>query len=111
MNNRALQWVILVVGIIIIVNLSRSLFDLLKKDEVIDKTKNRLEKVEQENNDLKDKLSEVQSKDFVEKQAREKLNLGKEGEVVVILPSISPPPPEEEKKVLANWEKWLELFR
>lgn len=111
MNNRAFQWIILVVGIITIINLSRSLFDLLKKDEIIEKTNNNLEKVEQENKDLKEKLSEVQSKDYVEKQARDKLNLGKEGEVVLILPSVSPPPPKEEKKILANWEKWLALFK
>ena len=48
---------------------------------------------------------------FIEKEAREKLGLGKPGEVVVILPKVEQRPsnaPATEGK--ANWRKWWELY-
>ena len=50
--------------------------------------------------------------DFIEKQAREKLNLQKEGEVVVILPKTDNKQQvtQETIKQPSNWQKWWKLI-
>lgn len=111
MNKRILHWLILIVGIILIINLSRSVADLLGKGKIIEKTENRLSEAQKKNRQLKEKLAEVQSESYVEKQAREKLNLAREGEVVVILPKITPEPEVEEPREIPNWQKWIEIFK
>ena len=111
MNKRLLHWLVLIIGIILIIELSRSVMDLLDKGKIIEQTQKRLERAKAKNKELKKRLAEVQSLAFIEKQAREKLNLAREGEVVVILPKITPEPEIEEAKELANWQKWLKLFK
>ena len=70
----------------------------------------------EENDRLKRKLYEVQSPEYIEKQAREKLGMSKEGEYVVMLPaSLS-----AQKKISGEpvifpeqfpvWKQWLSLF-
>lgn len=46
----------------------------------------------------------------LEKTIRDKLNLSKEGEVIIILPSPTPPPPTPTPTPAANWLKWWRLF-
>lgn len=104
----------MVVGLYLIFVLSKSLFFLYK-------AKGRLEIAQDQLNDLKDeeasleaKLGEVESDIFVEAEARNKLNMKKEGEIVLIVPkgeeienSITS---DEEEKGLSNWGKWLMVF-
>lgn len=72
-------------------------------------------KMQLKNAELKKRLLEVQSVRFIEEQARDKLNLAKDNETVVVIP------PQEMEKVLAlkkqvipevipNWLGWLRLF-
>lgn len=73
------------------------------KENLVDKTK--------EDKFLTEKLQYVKSNEFVEKEAREKLGLVKEGEHIVI----APPPPQNtlkdgQKDAKENWKKWWELF-
>jgi len=73
------------------------------------------EKVLQENENkesLEKELVRVQGRNFIEQQARDKLNLGKDEEITVILPTLSvtsqiTPTPIDNSY---NWEKWLKLF-
>ena len=62
------------------------------------------------NEELKKILKSVQSPEFIEKQAREKLNMGKRGEVVVVLPKTENQRPKIENEELPNWQKWYKLF-
>ena len=75
-----------------------------KQEELV-----RLQK-EQEN--LQNKLKIAQTPEFIEKEAREKLNLGKVGETIVLIENSeliphtsSPISPQE-----PNWKKWWNLF-
>lgn len=110
MKNKALSYLIIFTGLILAINLSRSLIGLFKKGDIISESAKKLSIVKGENEELKKQLATVQQKDYIEKQAREKLNLGKEGEIVVILPSISPVPIQEKKEELQTWQKWIKLF-
>jgi len=73
------------------------------------------EKVLQENENkasLEKELVRVQGRNYIEQQARDKLNLGKDEEITVILPTLSVPsqiiPTPIDNSY--NWEKWLKLF-
>lgn len=98
----------------LIISFSQSIFDLWQKQGEVDKVRSKVENLRQENNRLKSELEYVKTNEFVEKEAREKLNFVKSDETVVLIPESimkaatasdaapTPPPP--------NWEQWLRLF-
>lgn len=97
----------------LIISFSRSVWDLWQKQGEIEKTKAKVEDLKAENNRLKGQLEYTKTDEFVEKEARDKLNLVRPGETVVMIPdsvlkaataaaSPTPPPP--------NWEQWMRLF-
>lgn len=74
----------------------------------------KVEELRVKNKELKEKLEYVKSSEFVEKEARDRLNMAKEDEVIVVLP-------EEletrdwrletsSEEDLPNWQRWLRLF-
>jgi hypothetical protein len=68
--------------------------------------------VRQKKDGLERELAGATSSAYLEKQAREKLNLSKNGEIVVILPPISiaptsTPVPEDTRP---NIVKWVDVF-
>lgn len=96
----------------------KSIKRIKEGDELIVKTKVRLDKINQENQKLTEQLQMTESEEFVEKQMRNKLGLAKEGEIIIVLPEpeivkkLAPTlPQDEEVKLKPNWQKWLELFR
>lgn len=110
---RILAVSILLFAAYLIISLSRSLWDLWQKQEDLGKVQTKVERLRQENNRLQSELEYVQTDEFVEKQAREKLKLVKPNETVVLIPENvlkaataealpTPMPP--------NWEQWMRLF-
>lgn len=86
--------------------------DLSRQDNIIKEAEDRLERIKAENEKMQRDQARAQSSQFIEREARNKLNLGKEGEIVLLLPSISPvisptPTPVDDS---ASWKKWLKLF-
>lgn len=78
----------------------------------IKSTQDKLNQVKQQQDELKRKRASVESREYIEKEARDKLNLGKEGEIAVVAPSVSPiaeltPAPFDTS---TNWQKWVKLF-
>jgi cell division protein FtsB len=109
-----LRIVLFIVGLAVIVGLSRSLFDLWHRRDIVVERKTALEAVEAENIRLKKALEESQTPEFIEKQAREKLNLAKPDEVVVIVAKATASGTflQGEGKVndKPSWRVWWELF-
>lgn len=108
----------LVVFLILASSSLKSINRIREGDLLIEKTKVRLEKVNQENQKLTEQLQITESEEFVEKQMRDKLGLAKEGEIIIVLPEaeivkkLAPTlPKDEEVKLKPNWQKWLELFK
>ena len=108
----------LLVFLILASSLVKSIRRIKEGNAVIEKTKVRLEKINEENNKLSNQLQITQSDEFMEKQLRDKLGLAKEGEIILILPEpdivrkLAPIIPEEEEiKPKTNLEKWIDLFR
>lgn len=73
--------------------------------------------LKQTEEELKQKYAEVTSPDYIEKQLRDRLNLSKENEIVLVLPpdevlkKFVPPDEAKEKADLTpNWRKWMNIF-
>lgn len=110
-KSRLVSLIILVVCLFLIVNLTRSVWQLWQAGDKVKEEEEKVTETELKNEELKKKLSEVQSPKYLEKIARDKLGLAKEGEVVVVLPS---PQPTTSRQVndenLPNWKRWWRLF-
>lgn len=83
----------------------------------IQKEKDKIARIEEENRQLEQEIIQGQGVDFIEKELRDKLGLVKEGEVVVVLPDEETlkkfaPNLEIEEETLPdpNWKKWMKLF-
>lgn len=84
----------------------------------IDGAKELLVSEQTKNEELREKLSEVQTREYLEMVARNELNMQKEGETVVVLEEDNlrskekgVRQKEDETKDVSNWEKWWRLVR
>lgn len=113
MNAKAISWIIIIIGVVLIINISRSIYDLSTRSQLVNNAHERLMEVQEKNAILREEYRRVQSNEYIEKVAREKLGLGKEGETVYILPKTKidqiPEENKEENKV-PIWRQWLSLF-
>lgn len=113
MKKRLVLLILSLFGLYLIVSFSRDLWQLWQKGGELEKTQLRLEKVQTENSKFKGQLEYAQSDQFLEKEARDKLGMAKEGETILILPDNlgqgiqNSNLPVQDKP---NWEKWKELF-
>lgn len=96
--------------------LGKQIFDALDKGKRLDIETEDLARLQKKNFELKKKLAEVQSLQFIEERARNKLNLARPNETVIIIPQEVLDKVlkewEEEKKTETspNWQGWLKLF-
>lgn len=97
--------------------------ETIKKQQVqseIDQLKAEAAKIERENSDLSDRIAYFQSKDYQEKEAKDKLNLQNPGEnVVIVKPNaenkavpVEDTPSNDKKLVVrtSNIQKWWDYF-
>ncbi len=84
MSTRLIMLFISIGCLIFIVSLSRSIFSLWQKGSVISERETIRQERDHENQQLKQKLGYVQSPDFIERQAQEKLDLAGERERVIV---------------------------
>jgi len=95
-------------------NFGRQIYESLQSGSRFDREVEDLSKLQQKNFELKKRLEEVGSTQFIEEQARDKLNLSRSGETMMIIPQ------EEINKILEagkptptplpNWQGWLKLI-
>lgn len=110
---------IIIGGIILLVlfiayNLLIQITDALRQGERLSDAAENVYKLEVKNRELKNKLSQVKSIEFIEKEARNKLGLGKIGETIVIIPeeklkSVLGASPSAQVR-LPNWLGWFRMF-
>lgn len=87
------------------------------RENALEQAQRELESLEKEYGQLLEKRAEVESDEFVEREARDKLGLAREGEVVVVLPSdeiLRRLVPVEQEEVFVGelpiWRQWVEMF-
>lgn len=125
MRRRLYQLAVILVCLFIIQGLSRGLIELSAQERRLGRAQSQLEKLQQKQVELKQQLEYFRSDEYVEKIARDKLLLAKEGETVLILPqemknsefsakggsafgrNIQHSPAEPD---LPNWQKWAKVF-
>lgn len=120
-QSQKVWWVeVLVIGVgcLLAIRTGLSTVRLWRAGERLDTAKIEYQQAVDENLRLKGQLAQAESDEFVEREARNKLGLGKEGEVILILPKQNLENPNSEKRnsnevVLdnrPNWRKWWDLY-
>ncbi|HLD25173.1 MAG TPA: septum formation initiator family protein [Patescibacteria group bacterium] len=100
----------------IILSAGRTIIDLWQRRDVLEARKHELAKLREENEALEHTLQDMQSESYVERIARDKLGMVKEGETIVILPdavgerSFDKTQDGQMNNNLPNWKKWWKLF-
>ena len=120
MKRRLYQLFIIVVGLFIIYGSSRNITELWRQKQRVWRMQQEVKDLEAKEVELKKQLEYYRSDEYVEKIAREKLLLRKEGETVILLPqgqnqdqsSNMKSQVEEENKPPEQsiWQKLIELF-
>ncbi|MDA3802391.1 MAG: septum formation initiator family protein [Patescibacteria group bacterium] len=114
-NQKIVALLILAVIILLLFPLAKSYSQRKIIEKEISQLQEEIDKYEQDNEELKEFLSYIDSNQAVEKQARTSLNLKKTGEGVIV---IEEPGYEEEKEMVeklrqsqeGNFKKWLRYF-
>ncbi len=98
--------------LLIIHGLLGSIVDLWSKQDLIIKARQNLAREKKDNQDLKGRLTYVQSREFIETEARNKLFMVKPGESEVLIQQnlIAKGTKEAQKPHLEPWQQWLALF-
>ncbi len=107
--------IIVIIILVIAYNLIGQITSSLKAGDHLAASTDTLHQLQVQNQKLKQRLQEVESPQFVEEQARDKLGLARPGETVVVIPN------EKIAQVLGasqsavsvrvpNWLGWLRLF-
>ena len=112
-----LNYILLFLAFLFIVSLIRNILRINRANKEILRAEERVDESIAENNELKVKVEELRSPEFQEVQLRDKLDLAKEGEIVVVLPDEEilrklAPKRIEEENILPdpNWKRWMNLF-
>lgn len=115
MLKKIILGVIILIVLIIAYNLLIQISDALKSGERLSDAVDVVYKLEAQNRELKKKLIQAQSQEFIEQQARNKLGLGKSGETIVIIPedklkSVLGATQSAQVVRLPNWLGWWRVF-
>ncbi len=112
----------LAVLVMIGISLGKETYRKRQIQKEIENLQNEIQKVSRENDELNNLISYLSSQEFQEKEAREKLNLQKSDERMIILHKDAASQNNIEKKNenstsfaavednTPNWRKWLKLF-
>lgn len=115
MKKKLVLAVILTVVLILAYNILGQITAALKAEERLQEAVEKLHSLEVKNKELKKKLEFVQTADFIEREARDKLGLVREGETLVVIPDekirlILNQDREKENIRLPNWLGWWRVF-
>lgn len=114
-HSRLFRLIITVVSFLLVVSLSRSIMSLWGKYDIVRERQQELDREKDRNAKLKAEFREVQRLEFIEREAREKLGMVKEGEAIVLMPNdkLQMTNGEKEEKVqevIPKWKQWWKLF-
>lgn len=102
---------VVIACLIVIQNLTRSIYDLWSKQDLVVRAQKDLDRERQEYQRLKAQLTFVKSEEFIEEEARNNLFLVKPGESGVIVPEeLIKKRRIKDKPEIPNWKKWVNLF-
>lgn len=109
-NHTNLYLVLVILGMGLALRMSVNIWRVYHSGQRLVLAQNELDRLTSEQETLQKTLSYVQTPEFVEKEAREKLGYGREGETVLIMPKFADQPKEVEKLQLSPWQQWRKLY-
>ncbi len=83
---RIISSIVVIFFIFLIYNLSKSIYSLWQKQDLLVNARQELAKEKRANESLKTQAKKVKDPDFIEKEARDKLLYVKPGEKIVVIP-------------------------
>lgn len=109
---------IVIICILLVISLVQNISRSRQMQQTLANAEASLNELKNRQTNLQQDLSIIESDFYLEKEARNKLGLVKEGEVVIVLPDEEllrrlSPRKEQQENIAAlkpNWRKWLELF-
>jgi cell division protein FtsB len=112
-KGRKVEWAILILGIILVFRTGGNVVRLWKAGKWVEEAKKDVAAAVEENKQLQDTLSEVQTPEYQEREARDKLGYGRPGEIVLVIPDQntaynSQLNTQEDK--IPNWVRWRKLY-
>lgn len=115
MIKKVIFTLIILLLIIAFYSLGKQIFESMQAGKRLEQETEALVSLRKKNSELKKRLTEVGSVGFIEQQARDKLNLVRPGETIVIIPrgeieKILGAEIEKGVENLPNWQGWLRLF-
>lgn len=117
-SSKAVAYIILIFSLLFIISLLKNSWRLFHADERLKTANKKLVELKKENQTLQEKLQFYKSNQFIESQIRDKLQMAKPGETIIILPEnlsreSSKSGGESNKttdRELSNWQKWLKVL-
>lgn len=111
------KYILLIVSLFLVAAAARNTLGLLRRGDQIKEAEEKVRELEEEQARLLEVKEGVESEEFIEREAREKLGLAKPGETVVVLPPEDvllrlAPKIEEETFIesLPIWKRWARMF-
>lgn len=111
-NTKTLALFAIVIFLLFIIkNIVVSIINLNQNSQIVTNLINQERDEKKQNQFLKERLYYVNTNEFIEKQAREKLGMVKSGEHIVLAPPASSTSSEIKiNDTIPNWKKWWKLF-
>ena len=110
-HNSIMQLIIIAISLLFGYRALVTVVDMWQRRSVVDNAKTQYNQLLKENEDLKQKLKEIQTPEYVEKIAREKFGYVKDGEAIVLMQGTGDRVQGTENvNNHPNWKQWWNLF-
>lgn len=112
LKSRFWLWVGVVIGVYVMVRTGNNIIRLYKAGGRVKEAQVEIDRLQAEKRVMEKRLAESQTEDYVERIAREKLGLGKPGEVVVIIDEDQKENSKKQNEIekIKNWQLWRKLY-
>jgi cell division protein FtsB len=100
---------------LIIAGQIQSVADLAGRKSLLTRRETELAELKKEQSRLKKQALDVETPEFIEREARDKLGMGRDGETIVLMPSPALDTPATVVEAapddtLPTWQRWVRLF-
>lgn len=114
MNNtprNAARIILAVVSLGLSISAGRTILELWQRRDIVQVRERELSRLQQDNIQLQQKIIDMKSESYVERIARDKLGMIKDGETIVMLPeNASISGGQQAQNAVSLWRRWWGLF-
>lgn len=112
MRRTIILFLVIVFALFFTTSVVKKMWSVYKAGGRLAREQATVDQLAKENEELKKSIDYAKSREFVEKEARDKLNLSLSGETVVVLPQVQATASSNTvlAKNVPNWQRWWQLF-